>query len=116
MQNQINLVKKTDSKLTYAALAAANIRLELKAAFPGVKFSVKSENYSMGSSVNIYWTGGPAVEDVKKISNKYEYGSFDSMNDIYEYTGDRKFTETFGGAKYIFENRKKEEVSNGAAA
>lgn len=99
------LIQKKDSGKTYAATAGINIRIELKAAFPGVKFKVVSENYSMGSSVNVSWVDGPTVDDVKKITNKYEQGSFDGMTDCYDYK-DEIFTDIFGGAKYVFENRK----------
>ncbi len=74
---------------TTAALAANAIKAELKASFPNVKFSVKSENYSGGDAVNIYWTDGPDNEAVNNIVRKYEYGTFDGMTDCYNYTNRR---------------------------
>lgn|SRR3990167_4513970 len=91
-----------------AKLAAKNIRIELKKAFPGVKFSVRSEMFSGGDSVDIGWTDGPTEQEVKKISNKYEGGSFDGMTDSYTYETNiyrNAWTETFGDAKYVHENR-----------
>ena len=78
--------------LTEAAKAAKLIRQELKKEFPGIKFSVISENYSMGNSVTIYWdkNSGLESEKVRLISDKYQKGSFDMMTDTYEYTNNRK--------------------------
>jgi hypothetical protein len=42
-----------------AKLAASNIRAELKKAFPGVKFSVRSETFSGGDSIDVKWMDGP---------------------------------------------------------
>lgn len=55
-----------------AAKRAAQVRASLKAGFPGVKFSVRSDSYSGGDSIRIEWTNGPAEEDVKAIAQKFE--------------------------------------------
>lgn len=68
------------------ALAARAIRAELKKAFPGVKFSVRSDSYSMGDSVRISWTDGVTTDQVSEIADKYQYGHFNGMEDIYEYS------------------------------
>lgn len=83
---------------TTAALCAAAIKEELKKLFVGVKFSVKSDNFSGGNSVHIEWTNGPLDDDVRVIVRKYQYGSFNSMEDLYEYTNSR---EDIPQAKYI---------------
>lgn len=83
--------------------AAENIRRELKAAFPGVNFSVKTKSFSGGNDINISWTDGPTTEEVQAITSKYEEGSFDGMVDMYNYHKDRD--GLIGGAKYVFENR-----------
>jgi len=98
------LEKLENSKKSYWALGAANIKRELNRAFPGHKFTVKSESYSMGDSINIYWTDGPATDEVKKITDKYQKCDFDGMQDLEIYL-DRQFPEIYGGAKYVFENR-----------
>lgn len=85
-------------------VAARNIRAELKRAFPRVKFSVRSERYSGGNSVNVYWTDGPTSERVKAISDKYQEGDFNGMDDSYNYRRSA-WTNLFGGARYVFENR-----------
>jgi len=76
-------------ELTQAAQAAKLIRTELKKAFPTIKFSVISENYSMGNSININYIDGPITDAVENIVNKYQLGEFNGMEDIYEYTNSR---------------------------
>ena len=73
-------------KLTAHAAAAKAIRTELKQAFPGVKFSVRSEGFAGGDAVRISWVDGPRRPDVKKIVGKYQYGHFNGMEDYYEYS------------------------------
>jgi hypothetical protein len=87
---------------TQAAQAAAQIREILKKEFPTTKFSVKSENYSMGDSIRVYWTDGVAERKVEKLIAHYEYGQFNGMEDIYEYTNRR---EDIPQTKYLFCNR-----------
>lgn len=72
------------------ALAAKMIRKELKEAFPTIAFSVRSSIYSGGSSVYIEWENGPTVDSVRRLADKYQYGHFDGMYDIYENTNMRK--------------------------
>ena len=97
-----NLELLAESKKTHWALAAANIRKELKLKFPGVKFRVRSESYSMGDSVDV---DGPSDirDEAEKIINKYQYGDFNSMEDIYE-NNNTQFCALFGSAKYVFYN------------
>lgn len=88
-----------------AKLAAKNIRTELKAAFPGIRFSVTSETYTGGDSVTISWELGPTTKQVEAITGKYQEGSFNGMEDIYEHDRENIWPDIFGGAKYIEENR-----------
>ena len=80
---QENAGKRT---LTGSAQCAAAIRTELKTKFPDCKFSVTSENFSGGDSVHISWKDGPTTKQVDSIVNKYQYGHFNGMEDIYEYS------------------------------
>ena len=48
---------------------AKSVRKELKASFPGVKFSVRSSRFSGGSSVSVRWTDGPAPHKVREITD-----------------------------------------------
>lgn len=89
-------------KLTPAAEAAKMIRAELKKTFPNVKFSVTSENYSMGDSVRINWTDGVTTEQVNEIVKKYQYGHFDGMTDCYEFSNNR---EDIPQAKFVMTTR-----------
>jgi hypothetical protein len=50
-----------------AAERAKYIRAELKANFPQVKFSVRSDNYSMGSDVIVKWDMGPTEATIENI-------------------------------------------------
>ena len=58
----------------------------------------------MGCSIDIDWTDGPTKEEVSAITNKYEYGTFDSMTDCAG-SIDSQFIDLYGGARYVFENR-----------
>lgn len=93
---------------TGAARAAANIREELKRTFPGVTFKVTSETFSMGDSVDIRWNMGPAVSEVRKITDKYKDGHFCGMQDLHEYDGSaygRAVETVLGRAKYVSPER-----------
>lgn len=84
--------------------AAKNMRIELKAAFPGVKFSVKSSRFSGGDSISVSWTDGPNGDQVDAIINRYSAGSFDGMTDCYNYSRDA-WKDAFGDAKYVNSSR-----------
>lgn len=81
-------------------LVAANLRIELKAAFAGVKFSVTSDY----NSVRLSWIDGPTTDAVKALTGKYEGGHFDGMDDSYHHVKS-PFTTVFGSAQYISETR-----------
>jgi hypothetical protein len=104
-------LKKTGENDGGGKLVAANLRIELKAAFPGVKFTVRSDY----NSVRIGWVDGPTIDDVKALTGKYEGGHFDGMDDSYHYSRS-PFTEVYGSAKYVFENRSHSVAALTAAA
>lgn len=95
------MVEPGDSALV---VAAKNIRAELKAAYPGVKFSVRVERFSMGNAIRVGWTDGPNTAQVEAITYKYKAGSFNGMEDIYEYNRS-DWKDAFGSAKYITTSR-----------
>ena len=105
---------KQGDKLQGVTLAAANVRILLKQAFPGVKFSVTCDKYSMGNSLRVSWTDGPNCAAVDAIVDKFSGGSFNSMEDIYEYSSSA-FTELFGRAKYITTSRELGDATISAA-
>lgn len=98
------LEKLENTKKSYWAIGAKNLRTELAREFPGVKFAVRSESYTGGDSINIDWTDGPTSEAVKAISDKYQKCDFDAMQDLQTYRHS-DFTAIYGGAHYVFENR-----------
>lgn len=94
--------------------AAKNIRIELKAAFPGVKFSVRTESFSMGDAIRVSWTDGPTTAMVDAIVDKYQAGSFNGMEDIYEYSRSA-WTDAFGDAKYVSTSRERSDKATASA-
>jgi hypothetical protein len=93
---------------TEAATTAKAIRAELKKSFPNVKFSVTSETFSMGDAVRISWTDGPRESAVEAITGKYQAGSFNGMEDIYEYDN---VISNIPQAKYITTGRHTSEAT-----
>lgn len=87
-----------NGRLTGAAACADAIRAELKEVFKGVKFSVRSETFSGGNSVHISWKDGLLTKEVEAITNKYQEGRFNGMEDIYEYSNTN---ENLAQAKYV---------------
>lgn len=84
--------------MTEAAKVAQAIRKELKANFPQIKFTVRSENFAGGDAVRISYQNGVPTEQIHSITDKYQYGSFDGMQDLYETTNRR---EDIPQAKYV---------------
>ncbi len=89
-------------KLTEAAQAAKLMRAELKKAFPNIKFSVRSSNFAGGDAVDVSWTNGPVRDTVTEITGKYQYGHFDGMIDLYEYSNN---IEGLPQAKFVHAQR-----------
>jgi len=89
-------------ELTEAAKAAKAIRSELKKAFPEIKFRVRSSNYAGGDSVRIVWNNGPTSDSVENITDKYQYGHFDGMVDMYVCTNN---IEGLPQARFVFASR-----------
>ena len=85
------------------AQAASQIREILKKAFPKTKFSIRSENFSMGDSVNVGWTDSVSERKVEKLISHYQYGKFDGQQDIYEMTN---FRDDIPQTKWLSCNRK----------
>ena len=74
---------------TQSAQAAAAIKAELK--LIGIKARVKSSNFSMGNSVSVTVTDQPPskLKEIEQLCKKYQYGHFNGMEDIYEYSNSR---------------------------
>lgn len=84
-----------------AVQVTGNLHRELKAAFPGVKFSVRKRGYD---SVSVNWTDGPTEEQVKSITGKYRDSYFDGMQDM-SVSCSSPFNEIYGGVGYVFVDR-----------
>lgn len=93
-------LQRAKSRYTGGKLVAANIRILLKAAFKGTKFSVTS-NYS---EVKVRWTDGPTDKQVNDIISRFDIGAADYNTD-YFYTVRTAFSELFGGVQYLFTER-----------
>jgi len=100
----LKLEKLENSKKSSHALAGANIRKELKHKFQSTKFSVTTESFSGGTSLDVVWTDGATEEEIDAITSKYEYGCFNGMEDIYEY--DKDHDGSYGDVKYLQTKRK----------
>lgn len=61
------------------------VRADLKKNWPMIKFSVRSSKYSLGASIDVYWTDGPTTESVDIIIKRYEGASFDGSIDLMSY-------------------------------
>lgn len=97
-----------DSFKTGSARAAANLKKELTSKFPGVKFAVTSDTFSMGDSVDVNYTDGPSLRTVEKIADKYQCGRFDPMIDLSSYDHSaygNAVDAVLGRAKYVHANR-----------
>ena len=61
------------------------VRKALKGAFPGTKFSVRSEKYAGGASIHVGWTDGPTTREVDKVVGVFAGADFDGMVDLKVY-------------------------------
>jgi len=92
---------------TIAAQTAQEIRKVLKTTYPKVKFTVTSESYSGGNSVRVGYTDFIPTTEIDKLLSKFQYGHFDGMTDMYEYSNK---VEGIPQVKYLFVERKMSEM------
>lgn len=71
-----------NSRYIDAADAAKLIRKAIAREFPGVTFSVTTDKYSGGATVNIKWVDGPTTKQVEAVTNAYRGRGFDGMIDL----------------------------------
>lgn len=98
------LERQADSKKSGHALAASNIRKELKRAFPAVKIHVTSKSYSGGDSVAVHWNLGPTTKQVEAITDKYRDAEFDGMTDCSNHRP-TPHNQVFGNARFVHASR-----------
>lgn len=79
--------KQNPSRAVYIGSTdtAKLIRAQLKAKFPGTKFSVRTDKYSGGSSIRINWVDGPTDDMVEAVVSAFNGSGFDGMTD-YKYS------------------------------
>ena len=82
---------------TEAAKTALHIKNILKREYPSVKFSVTSDNFANGNSVDIRWIDGIPTKDIESFSHQFQYGNFDGMTDCYNYDNKHGYNQ----AKYV---------------
>ena len=73
-----------ETKYVRAADTAKLIRAELKAAFPTIKFSVRSHVYAGGLWVAVHYVRGPVTRRVQRIMDRFKSAWFDGMRDLKE--------------------------------
>jgi len=75
------------SPIRYLTVAetAKLLRAALKEAFPGIRFSVRSDKYAGGASIDVYWTDGPTPDQVEQVTARYRGADFDGMTDSMSY-------------------------------
>ena len=106
------LIRRADPPaLSSHALAAKNLRLILKERFPGVKFRITSEAFSMGTALRVSWEGwqnAPSHAEVDALTEEFCYSTFDGQSDSSESKQDprgRAFRSLFGSVKHTSARR-----------
>lgn len=89
------------------AETAKLVRQALKEAFPKTKFSVRSNNYSGGASIDVTWTDGPFTQAVESVAKRFEGATFDGMIDLKSYHSsyigtEQGLEEVRFGADFVF--------------
>ena len=89
------------SKTTMSNHAAAAKQVRAFVKKLGLKGSVRGEAASMTDSVRVVLeNASPAqIDQVKEFANQFQYGHFDGMCDIYEYSNSR---DDIPQVKYVF--------------
>lgn len=78
------------------------IRGELKAYFPGIKFSVRSQNGMTWNSISIKWIDGPTESHINSIVSLFKGKRFDAYTDSSEWIyGEWEGEEIHFGSDYI---------------
>lgn len=100
LAEQYPQLKRAETSYAGGKLAAANMRILLKAAFKGVKFSVTSDY----NSVRVNWEDGPTDDQVNEVVGRFDIGASDAHSD-YFYTVSTAFSDLFGGVQYLHTRR-----------
>ncbi|MGW6416308.1 LPD29 domain-containing protein [Streptomyces sp. NPDC055055] len=77
---------------------AAELKRQLNAAFPGVKFSVRTGKGTGSAGIDVSWTDGPTDGDVAAIARPMQGSTWNGYDERYENTGN-EVTVTVGGER-----------------
>lgn len=64
---------------------AAALRKELRATFPGVRFSVRMDRGTAYGWLSVSWEDGPTDEQVREITRGYQSESWSGMDECYHH-------------------------------
>jgi hypothetical protein len=78
----MTVMRGHEKRYLSCAETAKLIRTALKKNFPGIKFSVRSNTYAGGASIDVGWTDGPTGKEVDAVVKLFEGGRFDGMIDM----------------------------------
>jgi hypothetical protein len=78
-------MNREEVKYLSCAETAKLVRAELKKQLPAFKFSVRSNTYAGGASVNVTWEDGLPESAVEKVVDKFSGAWFDGMIDLKNY-------------------------------
>lgn len=76
-----------ETKYLSVVETAKLIRVALKKYFPTQKFSIRSQSYSGGASINVDWENGVSTKEVEAVIKNFEGAGFDGMIDYKYYIG-----------------------------
>jgi hypothetical protein len=69
-----------DASMSVNKRAGANLKAELQAVWPWMRWSVTTDY----NSLRVEWILGPTVDQVKEIAKKFEHGYYNASEDIHE--------------------------------
>ncbi len=81
--NKGERVMKSVRNMSTHSLAAKMIKAELKKLFPKTKFSVRSQEYTGATAVDVDWFDGPSIPVIEEIIKKYTKGDSDGKANGY---------------------------------
>lgn len=105
------MTTKTVRRYISVTETAKLIRQTLKKHFPDCKFSVRSQKYAGGASIDIEYTDYLPAEVIELVVKKYEGAKFDGMTDCKNYASSLEVSENgleevHYGSDYIFVERR----------
>ena len=77
------------------------LRQALRRTFSGVKFSVRSDTYSGGASIDVSWTDGPTEKAIKTLVDEFGGADFDASTDLKTYRAPDLMPDLEYGAREI---------------